>query len=79
MEIYKIIGFSEFTFEDHPGVVWMSLFCVYERKNTQGLATEKINVRRENIVGGAVELNRKCKAYYNKYGKVASVELLDEE
>lgn len=78
MEVYKIIGISEFSFKERPGEVWLSLYCVVERSNVQGLATEKVNVRRDNVTDGYIALNRKIHVYYNRFGKVQSVALIED-
>lgn len=78
MEIYKIVGFNEFEFKDHPGIKWVSLHCVTERKGVEGLAVERVALRLENVCGGQIELNKKCRIYFNRFGKVDSVELFDD-
>ena len=78
METYKIIGFNEFEFKDHPGIKWVSFYTVYERNGVNGLACERFACRLDNVSGGMIELNKKMHVFYNKFGKVASVELLDD-
>lgn len=78
MEVYKIIGFSEFSFKDQPGVKWVKLHCVFERNGVNGIAVEQVNVRQNNLTGGLLELNKKCHVFYNRFGKVQSVDLIEE-
>lgn len=78
MEVFKIIGFSEYSFKDHPDVKWVAFHCVVERSNVTGLAVEKVNVRKANVTGGVPELNKKCRVYYNRFGKTESVDLIEE-
>lgn len=73
----KVIGYSKkhFEFDDGRSCDGFYLYLSEERRDTVGVATERVFVSNTKMDGYTPSVGDEIKVLYNRYGKVDSVML----
>lgn len=68
MNEYKIIGFK--FWKSKQNLDFVTVYAVYQRRDTTGFASVEAVCRLENVTGGEVKIDAICKLYYGPRGSV---------